>query len=481
MSFVNPEYFWLLLFILVALLKKERLFSRVQTLGYLTTFIFLLIALARPVIEQEPIKSKELLSDVVLGVDLSYSMHADDIKPTRLGFVKERLSELVKSEKKSRFAVLGFTTNAIILSPLTQDSELLLHLFSSLDENLILTKGSNILPALQLAKKISSAKKISLVLFSDGGDKQEFSQEIAFAKENHIIVNILMSATSFGGTLKKKDGEILKDEYGDIVVSRENSRIKSLADATGGIYTKDLGDIESALDAQRDVNVLQENMIIENKELYYYFIALAILSFLIATTKLKRGVLALLLFFGIEMQANILNMIKDENRLAFDKGVELYQSGSYEDALENFAKVRSGVPHIKAVVFYNKANCFIRLKEFSKARVELLKSLSLEYSQEADENLRHIKGVPDNYEMSTGMQDTKKKSDVAKQRANSKKSKEGGGSNMKINSSSSGGGDGGKKVKSSASKIDLNGKKAKLSSKQYELINKRVVNEKKPW
>ncbi|MDH4945377.1 VWA domain-containing protein [Sulfurimonas sp. C5] len=481
MSFLNPEYFWLLLFIIVALLKKETLFSRVRVVGYLVTFVLLVIALARPIIEEEPIKSKELLSDVVLGVDLSYSMQSNDILPTRLGFAKEELAKLVKSEQKSRFGVLGFTTNAIILSPLTQDSELLLHLFSSLDENLILTKGSSVLPVLKLARKISSSKKVSLVIFSDGTDNKDFSEEIAFAKENHLIVNIFMTATSFGGTLKTKQGTFLKDENGDIVVSRENSAIESLSNATGGVYTKELSEVKSALEEQRDASFMQENNIIQNKELYYYFIALAILTFLIATTTLKKWVIAFLLLFGIQMQADVLNVLKDPNKLAFDQGVRLYQEGAYEDALERFALVKSNTPHIKAIVFYNRANCLIRLKEFTRARVELLKSLSLEYTQEADENLQHIKGVPDNYEMSTGMQDKKKKSEIAKQRNSSQKKKEGGGSNMQVNTSSSGSGDGGEKVKSSQSKIDLNDAKSKLSSKQYELINKRVVNEKKPW
>lgn len=481
MNFLNPEYFWLLLFIAVALLKKEALFSRFRVVAYIITFVLLVIALARPVIEQEPIKSKELLSDVVLGVDLSYSMQSTDIEPTRLGFAKEELAKLVKSEQKSRFGVLGFTTNAIILSPLTQDSELLLHLFSSLDENLIITKGSSVLPVLKLARKISSSKKVSLVIFSDGTDSKEFSEEIAFAKENHLIVNVFMTATSFGGTLKTKDGTLLKDENGDIVVSRENSAIESLSNATGGVYTKELSDIKTALDEQRDASFMQENNIIQNKELYYYFIALAIITFLVATTTLKKWVLAFLLLFGIQLQADLLNVLKDPNKIAFDRGVKLYQEGAYEDALESFAVVKSNNPHIKAVVFYNRANCLIRLKEFTKARVEFLKSLSLEYTKEADENLQHIKDVPDNYEMSTGMQDKKKKSEIAKQRNNSQKKKEGGGSNMQVNTSSSGSGDGGKKVKSSQSKIDLNGAKSKLSSKQYELINKRVVNEKKPW
>ena len=155
MSLLNPEYLWLFLFLVAAFIKKDFAQLRLTSFGYILTFVFIVFALMRPVIEQEPIKTKEVLSDIVVAVDLSYSMQATDIYPSRLKFAKETLVKLVKKEKKSRFGILGFTTNAIILSPLTQDSELLLHLFGSLDEKLIMTKGSSIMPAMQLARKIT--------------------------------------------------------------------------------------------------------------------------------------------------------------------------------------------------------------------------------------------------------------------------------------------------------------------------------------
>jgi len=141
MSILNPEYFWLLLILLPLFIIKDFRKFRVTLYGYILTFIFIVLALTRPVIEQEPIKSKQVLSDVVVGVDLSFSMHANDILPSRLKKAKEYLAELVELENKTRFGVLGFTTNAIVLSPLTQDKELLLHLYNSLDEKLYYHQG----------------------------------------------------------------------------------------------------------------------------------------------------------------------------------------------------------------------------------------------------------------------------------------------------------------------------------------------------
>ena len=481
MSFITPEYFWLLLFLLAAFIKRDLQLLRLTSYGYILTFIFIIIALSRPVIEQKPLKTQEMLNDVVLAVDLSYSMQAQDVAPSRLEFSKEVLESVVKSNTKSRFGVLGFTTNAIVLSPLTSDSELLLHLFGALDTNLIMTKGSSVMPALELARKMSHSNSVSVVLFTDGADELNYSDEVAFAKENNLVVNIFMSATKMGGTLQLSNGELLKDELGDIVVTRENSAIKSIADATGGVYVKSLDALEDALYAQRDETHEVDVTLVQNLELFYYFVFLAILSFLVSVTTLKRYVLAFLLLFGISLDADMLSFAKNENALAFERGFGLYKSGEYEQALAKFESVKSSNATVKSVIFYNVANTYVRLKKFDKAREAYAKSLFLEYSKEADENLQNIYNAKENKEMSTGQQKTKGRSSSAAQRKNSQQSKKAGSSNMKVAASSGSGAQQKGKKSSSAPKIDLNSGKAKLSSKQYELINKRSVNEKKPY
>jgi Ca-activated chloride channel family protein len=361
-----------------------------------------------------------------------------------------------------------------VLSPLTQDQELLLHLFSSLDEKNIITKGSSVMPALELSRKMSKSKKVSVVIFSDGADEFGYDAEAMFAKENSLVVNILMTATTMGGTLRQENGEFLKDELGDIVVSRENGAIKVIADATGGVYTKDIADIINALEDQRENEKESQTTIVQNMELFYYFIVLAIVTFLAATTKLKKYLLALFLFFGLNVSAN-------ENLDFFNKATNAYREGKYEEALKNYDMVKSSDTQVKAVVFYNIGNSLVRLGEFERAKEAYIKSLTLLYSKEADENLNYIRDASESKEMSTGQQQSKDKSSLAKKEQSDKKQKEGGGSNMQVSAQAGSGADeGGKKTKSQ-SQINLEGGKAKLSSKQYELINRREVNEKKPW
>lgn len=473
MNFLNPEYFWLFLFLLAAFIKKDFRGLSLVAFGYIATFVFIVIALSRPVFPQEPIKTEQLLSDVVIAVDLSYSMQATDLNPTRLGAAKEYLSKLVKYDKKTRFGVLGFTTNAIILSPLTQDSELLLHLFSSLDEKLIITKGSSVMPALKLARKLSKSKKLSVVLLTDGADEVNYSDESRFAKENNMIVNIMMLATASGSTLKLANGELVEDEVGDIVVSRSNENIKTIANATGGVYSTDFNDILSALSWQKQENFKTQTTIIKNFELFYYVVFIAILIFLLTTTTLKRYIAIFLLLFGISLNASNFEQMQEANIL--------YRNGEYEKALEIYSFIKSDKKDVKSIVYYNIGNTYVRLKEFKKARDAYLKSLTLEFSSEADDNLRYIKEVPDNKEMQTGQQKTKNRSTMAKKKDSTAKKKEGGSSNMKVSAAASSGADDSLKKTKSESRLDMSRGKSKLSSKQYELINKRQVNEKQPW
>lgn len=484
MSFISPEYFWFLLFLTPFFIKKDFREFRFVVFGYIFTFVFIVIALTRPVIEQEPIKKEQFLSDVILAVDVSYSMNATDIEPTRLLRAKELMKELLDKNTNTRFGAIGFTSNAIVLSPLTQDSELLLHLYDSLDTKMVITKSSSIMPALELASKMSKSKSPSVVIFSDGADGLSYEAEASFAKKRGMAVNIFMLATKFGSTIKTDNGELLKDDNGDIVVSRSNENISQIAKATGGVYTQSLGELRDALKSQREEEHKTNTMLVQNEELFYYFIVLAIITFLVSVTTLKRLVVAFVALFGVTLNADLvekLNEYIDENRASFNRASAYYKAGEYEKALVNFEMVKSSNEKLKSVVYYNIANSFVRLKEFKKAKEAYLKSLTLVYSKEADENLRYIKNVDEQYKMSSGKQQTDKKSSFAKQEKSSKKSKSAGSSNMKVSAKASSGANEKSKKSESKNMLNLNSSKAKLSSKQYELINKRGVNEKKPW
>jgi len=171
----------------------------------------------------------------------------------------------------------------------------------------------------------------------------------------------------------------------------------------------------------------------------------------------------------------------DSERGRFNRASSLYKMGKYQEALAIYRTIRSEEPLFKSKVFYNMANCHIRLSEFENARTALLKSLTLSYTPQADQNLRAIAGAQE--QKSLNIRKEKKdqfSSDENKPTGEGKKSKEGGGSNMQSDIASSGAGDAGKKAQADP-RFSTSQGKAALSSKQYELINQRSVHETKPW
>ena len=511
MIYLSPLFLWLfvpLLIILFARGYQHFQETRQKQFYLILSIVFIILALARPALEQEPIDVEERGSDIILAIDLSYSMQADDLKPTRLEAAKAMLRGLVEGEGNNRYGIIAYTTNAIILSPLSSDKELLLHLFDGLDENMIMTKGTVLMPTLKLARKMSKSKKAIVVLLTDGGDDLNYNREASYAKENGLIVNVALLATNGGSTLKDINDKVIKDEAGHIVVSSRNDAIAQLADVSGGRVMESLSSLEDAIASQDDDEFTSHTKLMQYNELFYYFAALGLLFALFSFTFLGKRVSKLfvagLLLIGINVQAAVLDGYyfdmassdyKQEKFLSaaklysnidnnighYNAANSFYKAGEYEKALNIYMRIKTDDPLFKSILYYNMGNCYIRLQEFVKARKMFVKSLTLKESQVAIENLAFIMKAEEQEHLLTGQQEGKKRAQdaVTENSPDNGKKKEGGGSNQNSDADSSKGA-GGKKMKGEE-RVSFSGGKSRLSSKQYELINQRSVHETKPW
>ncbi len=511
MMLLTPHYLWL--FLPLSLLLFFRGPKQVVTLlkqhfWLILSVIFIIAALCRPVLEQEPVDVEERGSDIIIALDLSSSMQADDIRPSRLEAARTMLKGLIEGESKNRYGIIAYTTNAIILSPLSSDRELLLHLFEGLDENMIMTKGTVLMPALKLARKMSKSKRAIVVLLSDGGDALNYNAEASFARENGLVVNVAILGTHGGSTLRDRNGKVIKDEEGHIVVTSRNDAIEAVASTSGGRVVEDLSSLQDAIASQEQEEFTSNTKLLQYNELFYYFAASALFFAMLAFTflgkKISKGLSILLLFVGINAQASLLDAFyfeaakrdyaKEEYRSAaalfskiesdaarYNTASSYYRAGEYENALNGYMRIRTHDPDFKARLYFNMANCYIRLKEFAKAREMLIKSLTLNYDKEADENLAFIAKAEEQDHMLTGRQEGKKRAQDSQSDSSpeSAKKKEGGGSNQQSDADSSKGA-GGKKMEGEE-RISFSGGKSRLSSRQYELINQRSVHETKPW
>jgi Ca-activated chloride channel family protein len=274
-EFLRIEYLWALLLAIPMLLfvknkksdiskifKKEILekvkvnngsiSNKSRSLLLIGAFVFMVIALARPIINNGEIEIKSNFINMVVGIDISKSMFADDVYPSRFEFAKKKFIDMLPLLKNTKVALMGFSSQTFLISPLTEDFHSLKFLSSNLRMGSVTLKGTDVLTALQSANDLLKEQKNKiLLLFTDGGDKKDFSQEIAYAKAHNITVYIYAVGTHKGGVIKDSNG-VMKDRNGNIVVVKLNPNIKELALKTGGAYMEQSlkkDDIKAVVDA----------------------------------------------------------------------------------------------------------------------------------------------------------------------------------------------------------------------------------------
>ncbi|MDO9207590.1 MAG: VWA domain-containing protein, partial [Sulfuricurvum sp.] len=361
MIFLSPLWLIFLLFIpLYITLAKRKSWRMDNSQKWLIfSIVLIIVALARPVIPQKPLKIEQTGSDVILAIDLSYSMRGTDVAPSRLEAAKQLLIDTVRSHPNDRFGVIGFTTSAIVLSPLTKDTELLEHLFGSLDESQIITKGTTVMSALELSRKMSHAASPLVILLTDGGDETHYAKEAQFAADKNLRVTIVMLASHNGSTLPNEEGNALKDEKGHIVVSTRNDAISEIANATGGKVVEGSVSLREVIDEERSEDFSGSSSVTDNQELFYFPLTLALIAFVLAMTtlgtKVSKKIVVILAFIGLSSNAGVF----DFAYLHFAS--ESYHQKNYENAGHWYARIESNE------AIYNYANALYKAGKYQEA------------------------------------------------------------------------------------------------------------------
>ena len=236
----------------IFLIKNYRIISVILTLISISLIVF---SLAQPKwgILQTPISVNTY--DVVFVLDLSKSMNAQDIKPSRLDRARHEIINFIKNTKNIRVGLVVFAGSNFIASPLTYDIETFIVLLNSLKTTSMTVPGTRIIDAIDTAKNIfidNSDSTRSLMLITDGEVHTEIEKNIAeiFVDENIRIYSVALG-TDDGDYIPDFDekGRSLgykKDSKGDLILSKRNDTlIKNLSEETlGQFYISDNGDID---------------------------------------------------------------------------------------------------------------------------------------------------------------------------------------------------------------------------------------------
>lgn len=248
--FGNPE-------LIARLIPDLSLFRVYAKLGlWLAAMTLLTIALANPQwgVKREKVKRKGI--DIFLALDLSRSMLAQDLQPSRLARAQHFAGELLERLKGEQVGIIAFACNAQLQVPLTTDYSFAYLFLNSANTDMVASQGTAIGEAMDLAQKAfpeDNERHKALVILSDGEDHVGSSQEIAArAKDDGIIIFTIGVGTSDGEFIpvQRVTGEdYLRDQTGNPVRSRlEAATLKSIADAGGGHYF----DLSAGTDAVMD-------------------------------------------------------------------------------------------------------------------------------------------------------------------------------------------------------------------------------------
>ena len=216
--------------------------------------IIAIFALAGPSWERISMPVFQNQSALVIILDLSRSMDATDVKPSRLIRARYKIADILESRKEGQSALIVFAGESFVVTPLTDDSETILNQLSALDTSLMPSPGSNVAAALAKAKNLfqqAGLNRGEIVLITDEVNLEQDIRAVKRMKKANFSVSVLGVGTSEGAPIAASSGGFLKDSGGNIVIPRLNTQaLKQTADAGGGIYrtmSTDSSDIEALL------------------------------------------------------------------------------------------------------------------------------------------------------------------------------------------------------------------------------------------
>jgi Ca-activated chloride channel family protein len=457
MSFLHPEFLYFMLpplVILFALLltqkdanelffseevmRKLRVSMNTLTLKARNGLFFLIgflliIALAQPVIKDGKIDVKAKSADIMIALDISHSMLAEDIYPNRLENAKRKAIEFIKLAQNERVGVVAFAKNSYLVAPFSFDGSAVSFLLDKLNTSSMSEQGSDFFSLLEVVAKTSGDKKEKyLLIITDGGDSQDFSKEIAYAKEHGMKIFILGVATVKGAPIRLKNGEFITYKN-EIIISKLNENIASLATKTGGVYietTRSNQDVETMFSEIEKVAIqkeLKSQQIEKYIPLFYYPVGLALFVLLIATSSMSKRekvhvpsafLLFALFSFSPPLHAMHFDFQElEEAKSAYEKGeyarsAELYNAhamksknaqsfynagnayykqGKFDAAIEHYNKANFTDKEMRAKKYANLGNAYAKSQKFNEAIESYETSLSLVADKETQENLELVK------------------------------------------------------------------------------------------
>jgi Ca-activated chloride channel family protein len=385
------------------LLQDKAVNQSRQALATGTIAAFLaIIALAGPTWQRLPSPVFRNESALVIALDLSRSMDAEDIKPSRLVRARYKIADILKQRKDGQTALLVYAGDAFTVTPLTDDSETIDSQLTALNTGIMPSEGSNAALALEKAVdllKQAGLQKGQILLVTDGVNADKTLPAVN-ALDGYTL-SILGVGTTDGAPIALPEGGFLKDAQGTLVIPKLNADdLARLARAGHGVYqTLAVNDADiQALLANVDQPMQQQgkenkNLVLELWEDQGPWLLLLVLP--LAALSFRKGVLcfALLLLLPLPRNSHALewqdlwqtqdqqaqqayrNKQFEQAATLFEnpdwKAAAQYKAGHYDKALESLKNNQT------APGAYNQGNALAQSGQLEQAIKAYEKALSI--------------------------------------------------------------------------------------------------------
>lgn len=277
-------------------------------------FLFLVIGIVNPQIGTKLEEVKRKGADIMICLDVSNSMKAEDLTPNRLERSKLAISKLVDKLDGDRIGIIVFGGEAYVQLPITSDYSAAKLFMESINTNMIPTQGTDIGKAIDMAVESfgkDEGKNKAIIIITDGENHEEDAVRAATeAGEKNIAIHTIGMGSENGAPIPVYKGNVQegfkKDKDGNTIITKLNDQaLKEIADAGNGIYVRatnsdaGLNNVLDELD-KLEKKQFESKMFSDYEDRFQWFIAIAFILFLteIFITERKSKIYKKLNLFG---------------------------------------------------------------------------------------------------------------------------------------------------------------------------------------
>ena len=378
----------------------------------LAAMALIIVMMARPQMGTRISHEKRTGIESIIAMDISNSMLAEDVTPSRLDRTKMMVENLVDNFTDDKIGLIVFAGDAFVQLPITSDYVSAKMFLSEIEPSLIATQGTDIATAINMAANSFTQQQgvgKAIIVITDGEDHEGGALEAAkAAKKKGMRVYVLGVGSDKGAPIPLGNGDYMKDRTGNTVMTKLNEEMcRQIAEAGGGAYIH----VDNNTNAQRQLDSelaklskkeMQSTIYSDYDEQFQAFgiIAIILLILEICILESKNPIARRLNIFGRKQRTTTLIVallvasasFAQNDRRYITQGNKLFRSGQFDKAEVAYRKAKEKNPR-NPQAHYNLGNSLMAQKKDSAAVQSFQKSTELETSKIRKAMAFHNMGV----------------------------------------------------------------------------------------